>query len=226
MAKKNYYAVRKGKQPGIYPTWAQAQPQVSGFSGAQYAGFATKAEAEAFMQGQQPASAAKAAHKTTGYTVVDSDAAINAHIARLAPDEVIAFTDGSYNKATAQYAYGVVLITTAGELHLAKAIDAPAGADTHQVQGEVTAVEQAITWALAHGKTAIWIYADYLGVHEWGHGSWRANAPVAKQYQQFIKAHDAQLAIHFVKVHSHDQTHPIALNEEVDLLVKQTLGLR
>lgn len=226
MAKKNYYAVRKGKRPGIYLTWAQAQPQVSGFSGAQYAGFATKAEAEAFMQGEHSASTTKPARKAAGYAVVDSDAAINAHIARLASDEVIAFTDGSYNQATAQYAYGVVLITTSGKLHLAKAIDAPAGADTHQVEGEVTAVEQAVEWAIAHGKTAIWIYADYLGVHEWGHGSWRANAPVAKQYQQFIKAHDAKLAIHFVKVHSHDRAHPIGLNDEVDLLVKQTLGLR
>lgn len=48
MAQK-YYAVRKGKQPGIYRTWAETQRQVSGFSQAQYKSFTTKAAAEAFM---------------------------------------------------------------------------------------------------------------------------------------------------------------------------------
>ncbi|CAM3087014.1 ribonuclease H family protein [Lactiplantibacillus plajomi] len=48
MAQK-YYAVRKGKQPGIYRTWAETQQQVSGFSQAQYKSFTTEAAAEAFM---------------------------------------------------------------------------------------------------------------------------------------------------------------------------------
>ncbi|WP_125580895.1 ribonuclease H family protein [Levilactobacillus cerevisiae] len=49
MAQK-YYAVRKGKKPGIYRTWPETQKQVSGFSGAEYKSFATAAEAETFMQ--------------------------------------------------------------------------------------------------------------------------------------------------------------------------------
>lgn len=228
MAKKNFYAVRVGKRPGIYRTWAQAQPLVSGFPGAKYAGFATKAEAEAFMRGaaaSKPAKTVKAS-ANRGYDTVVDDAVIAQRIKALPPDEVIAFTDGSYNKQTNQYAYGVVLVTTAGKLHLAEALPADPRDDTHQVIGEVSAVEHAVAWAEAHGKKRLWVYADYLGVHEWGHGSWRANAPVAKAYQQFIAAHDAKLDIRFVKVHSHDAKHPIALNDEVDLLVKQALGLR
>ncbi|MFC6206990.1 ribonuclease H family protein [Levilactobacillus tongjiangensis] len=50
MAQK-YYAVRKGRQPGIYRTWPETQKQVSGFSGAQYKSFASATEAKAFMQG-------------------------------------------------------------------------------------------------------------------------------------------------------------------------------
>lgn len=38
MAKK-FYAVKVGKKPGIYETWAECQSQISGFSGAIYRGF-------------------------------------------------------------------------------------------------------------------------------------------------------------------------------------------
>lgn len=48
MANK-FYAVKKGKKPGIYLTWDEAKTQVNGFSGAQYKSFKTKSEAEEFM---------------------------------------------------------------------------------------------------------------------------------------------------------------------------------
>lgn len=49
MANK-FYAVKKGKKPGIYLTWDEAKTQVNGFSGAQYKSFKTKSEAEEFMK--------------------------------------------------------------------------------------------------------------------------------------------------------------------------------
>ena len=57
MAKKNFYAVRRGHAPGIYTQWfgaAGAQVQVQGFAGAVYRGFATRAEAEDFLAGGSP----------------------------------------------------------------------------------------------------------------------------------------------------------------------------
>ena len=42
MAKKKYYAVKIGKKPGIYQTWAQTKEQVDGFSGAIYKSFSTE----------------------------------------------------------------------------------------------------------------------------------------------------------------------------------------
>ena len=50
MAKK-YYAVRTGRNPGIYRTWDQCKKQVMGYPAAQYKGFATEEEAQAFMNG-------------------------------------------------------------------------------------------------------------------------------------------------------------------------------
>ncbi|MFR1902628.1 MAG: viroplasmin family protein [Veillonella sp.] len=49
MAKK-YYAVRQGRVPGVYATWADCEKQVKGFGGAIYKSFPTEAEARAFVE--------------------------------------------------------------------------------------------------------------------------------------------------------------------------------
>ena len=48
-----YYAVRKGRNPGIYTSWDSCLKEVKGFSGAIYKSFKTKSEAEAFMKGEE-----------------------------------------------------------------------------------------------------------------------------------------------------------------------------
>lgn len=48
--KKNYYAVKNGRKPGIYNTWADCQQEIIGFSGAVYKGFETLEEAQEYMK--------------------------------------------------------------------------------------------------------------------------------------------------------------------------------
>jgi len=43
MAKK-FYAVKTGRTPGVYGTWADCKAQVDGYSGAVYKSFPTAAE--------------------------------------------------------------------------------------------------------------------------------------------------------------------------------------
>lgn len=45
-----YYAVSKGKQPGIYDNWADADAQVTKHRGACFQGFKSKSQAQAFMK--------------------------------------------------------------------------------------------------------------------------------------------------------------------------------
>lgn len=45
-----YYAVKVGKEPGIYTSWPDAKAQVNGFPGATYKKFATKHSAESWLQ--------------------------------------------------------------------------------------------------------------------------------------------------------------------------------
>ena len=49
MASKKFYAVAKGRKPGIYNNWPETQAQVSGFEGAVHKSFKTRAEAEEWM---------------------------------------------------------------------------------------------------------------------------------------------------------------------------------
>ena len=52
MAKKKYYAVKKGKTPGIYLTWEDCKAQTEGFSGAIYKSFPTLEQAEQYVEGE------------------------------------------------------------------------------------------------------------------------------------------------------------------------------
>jgi len=54
MVKEVFYAVRAGRVPGIYRTWAECENQVKAFAGAAYKKFPTLAGAEAFMGGVTP----------------------------------------------------------------------------------------------------------------------------------------------------------------------------
>ncbi|MBR4707376.1 MAG: ribonuclease H family protein, partial [Pseudobutyrivibrio sp.] len=96
MAKKNFYAVKVGKTPGIYKTWPECQANTSGFPGAVFKGFETLAEAQAFMNIEVHSGSPAAATTTCADTSVGVD--------NLPP--VYAFTDGSFNAATGVYGFG------------------------------------------------------------------------------------------------------------------------
>jgi hypothetical protein len=46
---RQYYAVARGREPGVYTEWGQAGRQVNGFSGALHKKFSTRAEAQRFV---------------------------------------------------------------------------------------------------------------------------------------------------------------------------------
>jgi len=47
--KAKFYAVAKGRNPGVYSTWDECQSQVKGFSNAKFKSFGTNEEAESFV---------------------------------------------------------------------------------------------------------------------------------------------------------------------------------
>lgn len=55
MPKQKYYVVWKGRQPGIFTSWAETEKQVKGFAAAQYKSFETRKEAEAAYRSEYAA---------------------------------------------------------------------------------------------------------------------------------------------------------------------------
>ncbi|GAA5820489.1 hypothetical protein JCM10212_003816 [Sporobolomyces blumeae] len=51
MGRPGFYAVRIGRQPGVYTTWRECRQQVDGFSGGRFKEFPTYEQAEAFVAG-------------------------------------------------------------------------------------------------------------------------------------------------------------------------------
>jgi ribonuclease HI len=95
--KKKYYAVRQGYRPGIYLSWDDCKVQVEGFAGAKYKGFATREEAEQFMNGNSPSPA-------TRPRLPDQPAA------EIPPGQVVIYADGACSGNPGPGGYGTVVL--------------------------------------------------------------------------------------------------------------------
>ena len=94
--KKRYYAVVKGRNPGIYTQWKGhngAQAQIMRFSGSVYKGFETEGEAKKFMK--QPINEQPDTQET--------------EIKGLKEGEIIIYTDGACINNPGPGGYGVVI---------------------------------------------------------------------------------------------------------------------
>lgn len=81
-----FYAVRKGRTPGIYTSWLECEEQVKDFKGAAHKSFAKLKDAEAFMRGES------AATKTI---VKSKDNDPLAFLKKLPEDCVVVYCDGA-----------------------------------------------------------------------------------------------------------------------------------
>lgn len=52
--RKRFYAVRKGREVGIYTVWEECERQVKGFPGAKFKGFMIYKDAEAYIDQRAP----------------------------------------------------------------------------------------------------------------------------------------------------------------------------
>lgn len=214
MAKKNFYAVAKGKTPGIYRTWEECKVQIEHVSGAVYKGFATLNEAEAFM-GQ------------TGVTCFENplmEAPVSGAVKEAVSSDthLIAYVDGSYEHSILRYAYGCAIILPEEVVSLNGSGDDPEYVGMRNVAGEILGSEKAVSWAVEHGYKKITIYYDYEGIEKWANGIWKANKPGTQRYQSFIKEQREKIEIQFCKVAAHTG---VKYNELADRLAKEALGV-
>ena len=188
------YAVRKGKQTGLFETWDECREQVSGFPGAEYKSFQSYEDAEDYLL-----------PKTRSSPQAD----------------LTAYVDGSYNPASKEFSYGVIIIHPDGSI---KKFSAKSGdrtlADMRNVAGEIAGSTRAMDYALEMGVSSLVIYYDYAGIEKWCTGEWKTNKTGTMRYKQHYDSLKNRIKISFVKVKSHSGD---KYNDMADELAKQAL---
>ena len=156
-----FYAVKVGKIPGIYNTWDDCKVQVEGFPGATYKSFKTAAEAADYMGWNNKSNDIEKVEILKNERVEEVGGEGNK------PVDGTAYVDGSYNAATGEYSYGVVMFHDGKELHFSeKFVDAEL-ATMRNVAGEIKGAEAAMTYAYENGLKELYIYHDYEGIAKW-----------------------------------------------------------
>lgn len=207
MASK-YYAVKKGKVPGIYLSWNDCKAMVDGYQGAVYKSFKTIEEAEKFITGEKIISGMKASGKNTSESGETCS--------------IYAFVDGSFNKASHTYGYGGFLVTDNEKYVLQGADNDAEMATMRNVAGEIKGAEAAVKKAIELGIKELVIYYDYMGIEMWATGAWKRNKAGTIAYHDYIMSVREQIKLTFVKVKGHSG---VEGNEEADKLAKQAVGI-
>lgn len=200
---KYYYAVREGREIGIYNTWAECESQVKGYSGAVYKKFPTYEEAENFIYGAEE----KIEEKT---------------LASIKDNEIIAYVDGSFDINSKYYSYGVVLFTTEGKTTHSQKEKDEGLVDMRNVAGEIRGAMVAMEEALLKGKNTLYLHYDYMGIEKWATSEWKTNKYGTQKYKEYYDSIKDELNVIFIKVKAHSGD---KYNEEADKLAKSALGI-
>ena len=204
-----FYAVKKGRQIGIFNTWAECQEQITGFSGAVYKSFPNLADAEAYMNmGAETVVNALFEQFESEPIQKSSD-----FMDYLQVDECVAYVDGS-NTNTRVGSGVVMMFGSATEREDAVAL--------RNVAGEINSAMMAMNTARMLGKKKITIIYDYAGIEEWATGGWSAKTDMAIGYKRFYDNIKQFLGVEFVKVKGHAG---IEGNEMVDKVAKRMAGV-
>lgn len=210
--KETFYAVVKGRVPGIYKSWEDCNTQISGFSGAVFKKFDTLSSAEDFLHNQID-------------VIVDKEDLTNEIVDNIIKnsdqDTVNAFTDGSFDSSQKKYSFGAVLKYQNKKTTLFKSFVDKDGIDLANFAGEMKGAMEVIEWAIDNNFKILNLFYDYEGIEKFANGTFRkATNKLSKDYVDLILRVKKQIIINFYKIKAHTG---IYLNEEADALAKAAL---
>lgn len=218
----NYYAVKVGRNSGIYDNWKETQDQVNGFKGAIYQKFKTKEEAEFFLNEETKANVItnESDDSSDSSDSSESEYDIDELSENLDKDTAIIVTDGSYSEEFARYGYGLILITRDN-----KDIFYASGNDkrfvgSRNVAGEVFGVIEGLEICHDNDFTKVYIFYDYEGLENWYNKTWKSKAAISRYYMEMLKKYE-NMDLKFIKVKSHSGHY---YNDQADKLATLSLS--
>lgn len=229
---KKYYAVKNGRNIGIFLSWEECEKQVKGFKGANYKGFKTIEEAKTYLKEKNIKSSIS--NSVSLNKLSKNKPSLNAlqHEKKtyaLSEDntqydfgEVYAFIDGSFNDKTKMYGYGGFLVSHNKEYILKGSFTDKEGVMMRNVAGEIEGSMAAVRKAKELNETKLIIYYDYKGIENWATGEWKRNKKKTKEYYDFMKNAMINMDISFRKVKAHSK---MKENDRADKLAKESVGI-
>ena len=219
--KQKYYAVRRGRGPGIYDSWDACRAQVIGFPGAEYKSFPLQADAAAYLRGDEPAGAAPVPAAPVPPAALPSRP-VPADLPGPGLSFVEIYVDGSFRADTGEYSYGMAVLQEGEELCYKAKFTDPENASMRNVAGEIRGAMAAMAYALENGFDVLYLYHDYAGIRCWCTGEWKTNKPGTILYRDYFRSISGTLDVRFRKVKGHSHDH---YNDLADRLAKEALDL-
>lgn len=194
----NYYAVRCGRNPGIYKNWDECLKEVRGFKGAIYKKFSNLKDAENFLNND-------------AYSFNDEEK-IN-----VKDYEFIAYVDGSFRNSDNSFSYGVYIFNKRENYSFSKRFYKE-DATMRNVSGEIKGAMKAMEFALSKNKKNLYLHYDYEGIRAWPQGNWKTTKEGTETYKKYYDSIKDKLQVIFIKVKAHSG---VEYNELVDKLAKE-----
>lgn len=211
MAAKKFYAVKKGRTVGIFDNWTDCKASVDGYPGTVYKGFASLAEARAYMGDAD----------TEAEACNDAGTSVSASAIESIGTKLVAYVDGSYDDSLKKYAFGCVFITEDGRVYTEFGNGDNARSLQHRnVTGEMLGAMYAVRFAMMNGFRELEICYDYEGIEKWVTGEWRSKTELTQKYAVAMREWSRSISISFRKVAAHTN---VMYNEMADKLAKKGL---
>lgn len=204
MAGKRVYAVKRGKNTGIFYQWEECRNAVDGYPGAEYKGFPTVQEAKSYLcVADEGENNIPPAGETSG-------------------ESLLAYVDGSYDDTLKKYAFGCVFILADGHIYTQYGNgDNEQSLQHRNVTGEMLGAMYAVKTAMLNGFQKVELCYDYQGIEKWVTGEWRSKTELTQKYARAMREWGTKIHISFTKVAAHTN---VKYNELADRMAKQ--GLR
>ena len=210
---KKVYAIKEGYdfitnkkiENKIVNTWAECLKYVKGVKGAVYKSFEDMDSAKSYLN--------------------EGSKLLKKGVDPYPTDCLHIYVDGSYNRETERYSYGLVAVRD----NIIEYIESGAAEDNsqkniRQIAGELEATIKAVEYALNIGDKRVVIFHDYAGICHHATGFWeRREESSIKYYNKMNELMESGIEVIFVKVDSHTGDF---YNELVDEKCKEKVGIK